>query len=265
MHVHALTTGTALLKDAFVHARLGPLRQARLFLPGSWHGPFPVLCWLVEHDGRRLLVDTGEVATARDIPFARFTMRSPAEEELPGRLAALGVDVGSIDTVVLTHLHADHMDGAVHVACPVLVHEEEWAWARTLQSRVFARLLHQPIPRAVRWRGFALDDGPFGAFAASKRLTDDGRVVAVALPGHTPGHLGVICIADDGTHLLLAGDATDTLEQLHARRPDAVAPDPAVHVDTLDRILRHAQDHPTVVLPSHDPESEERLEAMTTL
>jgi glyoxylase-like metal-dependent hydrolase (beta-lactamase superfamily II) len=75
----------------------------------------------------------------------------------------------------------------------------------------------------------------------------------------------VICVDDDDRHLFLAGDATDTLEQLHARRPDAVGPKPKVHVETLDRILAHGRRHPTVYLPSHDPESAGRLEAHTLL
>ena len=64
---------------------------------------------------------------------------------------------------------------------------------------------------------------------------------------------------------MLAGDATDTLEQLHARRADAIAPDTAVHVATLDTILAHCAQHPTVYLPSHDPESAARLAAATTV
>jgi hypothetical protein len=62
---------------------------------------------------------------------------------------------------------------------------------------------------------------------------------------------------------MLAGDATDTLEQLHARRADAVGPDPAVHVATLEMILAHCAAHPTVYLPSHDPESAKRLRDST--
>jgi hypothetical protein len=64
---------------------------------------------------------------------------------------------------------------------------------------------------------------------------------------------------------MLAGDATDTLEQLHARRADAVGPDPEAHVATLDKILAHCGRHPTVYLPSHDPDSAARLEASTTV
>jgi glyoxylase-like metal-dependent hydrolase (beta-lactamase superfamily II) len=89
--------------------------------------------------------------------------------------------------------------------------------------------------------------------------------VAVATPGHTPGHISVICVDDDGQHVMLAGDATDTLEQLHARRADAVAPKPSVSIRTMETILAHARSHPTVFLPSHDPESVARLQARVTL
>ena len=85
------------------------------------------------------------------------------------------------------------------------------------------------------------------------------------LPGHTPGHLSVICVDDAGNHVMLAGDATDTLEQLHARRADAVAPDPKVHVATLGLILEHCASNPTVYLPSHDPESAARLAGSVTV
>jgi N-acyl homoserine lactone hydrolase len=263
MRIHALTTGTARVKHAFLYAKTGLRRRLDLFLPGSWADPIPIHCWAIEHDDRLMLVDTGETSTARDIPFARFDVAP--EQELPGALEMAGLVLGDVDTVVLTHLHADHMDGAVHVRGPVLVHERELAFARTFQARLFQRLFRQPVPAGVDFRPIALDGGSFGAFAKSRPLTDDGRIVAVATPGHTPGHISVVCVDDDGRHVLLAGDATDTLEQLHSRRADAVAPKPAVSIETMDAILAHGRSHPTVFLPSHDPESVLRLESRMTL
>jgi glyoxylase-like metal-dependent hydrolase (beta-lactamase superfamily II) len=263
MRIHALTTGTVRLKDAFLHAKTGPRRQLDLFLPGAWSEPLPIHCWAVEHDGRLVLVDTGETANARDIPFCRFDLTR--EHELPHALENEGLALADVDTVVLTHLHGDHVDGAVHVRRPVLVHETELAFAHSFRSRFFQRVLRQPMPAGVEYQPFVLDGGPFGTFAASRPLTDDGRIVAVATPGHTPGHVSVVCVDDDGRHVLLAGDATDTLEQLHARRPDAIAPKPAVSIATMDAILAHGRSHPTVFLPSHDPESVARLESRITL
>jgi glyoxylase-like metal-dependent hydrolase (beta-lactamase superfamily II) len=234
-----------------------------LFLPDTWLGPFPIHCWAVEHAERLFLVDTGETATAHDVPFARFEVTP--EQELPGALAAAGLTLADADTVVLTHMHADHMDGAVHAPRSVLVHDRELAFSRTRGARLTQRVLRQPVPRTVDFRPLALDNGPFGAFARSRPLSDDGRIIAVDTPGHTPGHISVVCIDDEGRHVLLVGDATDTLEQLRALRADAVAPKPAISIETMQTILTHAREHPTVYLPSHDPESVARLEAKTTL
>ena len=263
MRVVALSTGSVRVKDAFIHARSGPTRQLRLFTPGPFTEPLPIHVWLIEHDGQRILVDAGETAGVRDIPFARFAVGDG--DELPDALRALGLTPADVDLAVLTHMHGDHMDGAVHLDGPVLVHDAEWRFQHAAMARAFQRLLHQPIPSAVRFEQIALDGGPFGAFEQSRPLTPDGRVVAVATPGHTPGHVSVVCVDDEGRHVLLAGDATDTLEQLRAKRPDAVGPKPKVHVRTLERILAHGRDHPTVYLPSHDPESAARLAGNTLL
>jgi glyoxylase-like metal-dependent hydrolase (beta-lactamase superfamily II) len=264
MEIHALSTGTVRVKHSFLHARKGPRRQLSLFMPGPFSDPLPIHLWVVEHEGRRLLVDTGETAAVNDIPFARFAV-DPGEE-LPAALATIGLTPGDVDTVVLTHLHGDHMDGAVHLGDqPVLVSDIELAYSRSAISRVFQRVLRQPVPEGMNLEPMTLDAGPFGAFAASTPLSPDGRVVAVATPGHTPGHISVVCIDDDGHHVLLAGDATDTLEQLRARRPDAVGPKPAVSVETIDRILEHGTLHPTVFLPSHDPDSADRLATRDTI
>jgi N-acyl homoserine lactone hydrolase len=257
MKIHALTTGTVRLKDAFLHARKGWRRQPALFMPGQWSEPLPIHCWAVEHAERLWLVDVGETAAVRDIPFARFDV--PASQELPGALEAAGLAVSNADTVVLTHMHGDHFDGAVHVGQPVLVHEPDLAFTRTVGARVMQRLLHQPIPEGVEFRPFTLNDGPFGAFSSSRALSEDGRIVVVPTPGHTVGHVSVICVDDQGRHVMLAGDATDTVEQLHARRPGAVDPKPDMSVQTRDTILAHAREHPNVYLPSHDPESVTRL------
>src|SRR3954454_11378330 len=125
-----------------MYARSGPMRQPRLFMPGPFTDPLPIHVWVVEHDGRRILVDTGEIAAANDVPFARFDL--DAGQELPAVLAAAGVGVGDIDQVVLTHMHGAHMDGAVHLGRPVLVHDAELSYSRSLSSRFFQRVLRQP-------------------------------------------------------------------------------------------------------------------------
>jgi N-acyl homoserine lactone hydrolase len=263
VRIHPLTTGTVSLKRAFLFARTDWRRQLDLFLPGPWSEPMPIHCWAIEHEGRVTLVDAGETALVRNVPFARFQV--DPHGELPAALAAAGLDVHRVDTLVLTHMHGDHMDGAVHVHRPALVHATEYEFSHTPGSRFWQKVFRQPIPTRVEFQPFELDGGPFGAFERSRALSDDGRIVAVDTPGHTPGHISVVCVDDEGRHVLLAGDATDSLEQLRSLRVDALAPKPDVYVRTMETILAHARDHPTVFLPSHDPESAARLEAGETL
>ena len=263
MKIHALTTGAVRVKHSFLFPSPGWRRQLDLFMPGAFSDPLPIHCWAIEHQGVLRLVDTGEMAAARDVPFAR--MQVTREQELPAAMARAGLKLEDVSEVVLTHAHGDHIDGLVHLRARALIHETELRSALSPMARVIRRVLRQPLPPGFAPEPFVLNGGPFGAFPRSRPLSDDGRIAAVETPGHTPGHVSVICIDDSGRHVLLAGDATDTLEQLHARRADAVGPDPKVHTATLDTILAHCAQHPTVYLPSHDPDSAARLATATTV
>ncbi len=105
---------------------------------------------------------------------------------------------------------------------------------------------------------------PWGAFPSSFPVTDAGDVRIVPLPGHSPGHLSVI-VQGDGPDIFLAGDTSYTLALLRSRKPDGVSPRPSVTLRTMDRILAHASRHPTVYLPSHDPDAQRRLGASEEL
>ena len=111
------------VKHAFLFPGAGPRRQLDLFLPGPWSAPLPIHCWAVEHDERVLLVDSGETAAARNIPFARFEVTR--EQELPAAMAAAGLSLQDVSQVVLTHHHGDHVDGLVHVRAPVRINDAE--------------------------------------------------------------------------------------------------------------------------------------------
>jgi N-acyl homoserine lactone hydrolase len=263
MRIHPLTTGMVRLKRSFLFPGKGARRQLDLFLPGPWSEPMPIHCWAVEHAARLLLVDSGETAAAKNIPFARFEI-TPAQE-LPAALAAAGLSLEDISEVVLTHHHGDHVDGLTHVRARVRINAAELQFLGTPFPRVMRRILRQPLPAGFSPEPFVLDGGPFGAFSRSRALSEDGRIVAVATPGHTPGHISVICIDDEGRHVMLAGDVADTLEQLLALRADAVGPDPKVHVATLKVVRAHCAQQPTVFLPSHDPESIARLAGGVTV
>jgi glyoxylase-like metal-dependent hydrolase (beta-lactamase superfamily II) len=261
--ISVLTTGTVRIKAAMKRGRRGPgiARRAAMFLPGEWTDPLPIHAWLIEHDEGPMLVDTGEYAEVNDTPFARFDVKP--DDEIHHQLAAHGVDPADLRTVVLTHVHVDHADGLARLpGVPALVTDVELRVVRSLEARVTRKLLRQPLPPGFDVQPVSLDDGPaVGAFRSSHPLTGDGRVHLVPAPGHTPGHAAVLVDRADH-HVLLCGDASYDVQQLLDRHVDGVCPNAGVALATIDTILEHARSHPTVILPSHDPDGARRLEAV---
>ena len=150
MKIYALTTGTVSVKHSFLFPRHGARRQLDLFLPGAFSEPLPIHCWAIEHDGVLRLVDTGETAAARNVPFAR--MHVTPEQELPAAMAGAGLELDDVSEVVLTHAHGDHMDGLVHVRGRVLINEVGVAIPRLADGAGHASRAAPATPATVRSR-----------------------------------------------------------------------------------------------------------------
>lgn len=99
---------------------------------------------------------------------------------------------------------------------------------------------------------------PFGPFAHSLRLTQAGDIVAVATPGHTANHISVL-VQEDDTTFVLAGDTSYNEALMLASKVDGVTSNESISRATLDAINILVRSGPTVYLPTHDPQSGNRL------
>jgi N-acyl homoserine lactone hydrolase len=260
--ITALTTGTVRIKTAMQRGRgSGLRRRGAMFLPGDSTGPLPIHAWLIHHEDGPILVDTGETADVTDTPFAKFDVK-PADE-IHHQLAAHDVAPSDLRTVALTHAHVDHADGLARLqGVPAVVNAAELRFVHSLEARLTRKVLRQPLPPGFDPRPVDVGSGPaIGAFPSSHSLTDDGSVRLVPTPGHTAGHVSVLVDRGDH-HVLLAGDIGYDLAQIEARQIDGVSPKDKVALATIDVVLEHARRHPTVILPSHDPDSARRLAAI---
>src|SRR5215212_10441005 len=119
MRVHAVQTGTVRIKTRQLHGvGGGRTRPLRTLLDREWTEPLPILAWLIEHPDGLIVVDTGDSAGVMDRswvprwqPFWKFGVRFDVkqEQEIGPQLRAMGFEPDDVRTVVLTHLHGDHV------------------------------------------------------------------------------------------------------------------------------------------------------------
>jgi N-acyl homoserine lactone hydrolase len=267
MKIHAIRTGSVRIKTAHIEGRgYGPLRKVEILADRDWSDWLPTFAWAIEHDEGVIVVDTGQAAHllreyGRSLnPFLRweFRFRVEPEEEIGPQLRGLGIGPRDVKRVVLTHLHVDHDAGLAHFPhSEILVARGEIQRAAGVAGMIRG-YLPQRWPSWFSPTPLDLNDGRYGPFAESKKLTEAGDVVAVATPGHTADHLSVV--VDDGdVAVLLAGDTSYTEALMMQGKVDGVTSDVATSRATLSTIGRFARQRPTIYLPTHDPFSAERL------
>ncbi len=268
MKVHMIETGAVRIKTAQVEARRAPpWAIVDVLTSQEWNDWVPTYAFAIEteHEGV-IVVDSGQATHLLEEvrrsahPFHRLaaSFRITPEQEIGPQLRALGVGPKDVTKVVMTHLHIDHDAGLAHFPhSEILVAPGEIAQASGLMGRIRG-YLPQRWPSWFDPSALTLTDGAFGSFGSSKRLTGDGRIIAVAAPGHTPDHVSVIVEADDAT-LFLAGDTSYTEALMLRGRADGVSSDPSQARQTQKAIRDLASTRPIVYLPTHDPDGAMRF------
>ncbi|MDR3534870.1 MAG: MBL fold metallo-hydrolase [Acetobacteraceae bacterium] len=128
---------------------------------------------------------------------------------MAGWLRAVGVAPADIDTVLLTHMHADHVGGLVDTAgaavfphAELVLHEVEAAfWSDEATLAGAATESEQSSIRRARTTLAAYD-------GRTRRLTRGEALAGVSIlpePGHTPGHSGWL-VSSGAASLLIWGD-----------------------------------------------------------
>lgn len=160
--------------------------------------PSAVNAFLIEIDDRKILVDTG---TAE--------LFGPTLGKLPSVMAALGIDPASIDTVIFTHMHGDHIGGVVAEGGNPFVN----ATLRVASADVdfwTSEDIQAQAPDAFK-SAFDLARASLASFGERVETFGTGEtalapgLTAMPLPGHTVGHTGLM-LESDGDALLIAAD-----------------------------------------------------------
>ncbi|MEU8777633.1 MBL fold metallo-hydrolase [Streptomyces sp. NPDC048606] len=206
--------------------------------------------------GLRVLVDTGIGNGKRRANPAWNDLRTDYLE----RLTAAGYPPESVDLVILTHLHTDHVGWNTR--------EEDGAWVPTFPR---ARYLVSRTEREF-WASHPMDAARRQMFRDSVLPVEDaglldlvdvpaqGADVApgirlVPTPGHTPGHVAVrITDTDRGATALITGDCVHHPVQLpYPQIGSCVDIDPALSEATRRTLLASLAGGDVLLLGSHFP------------
>jgi N-acyl homoserine lactone hydrolase len=189
-----------------------------------WTAPLPINVYVIEHRDGLVLFDTGQDRASITDPkyfpsgpllgslfsMARFEMA--ADQTLSVQLERLGYRAGDVRTVVLSHLHGDHIGGLREVAqAELLVSRAEWdtlsgPWPEL--AGIMRRHIQLP---GLRWRQIEmapLHDPALAPFDVGHDLFGDGSLVMVPTPGHTAGSISLIVRRAGKPTLALVADLT---------------------------------------------------------
>lgn len=223
---------------------------------------------LVRHPKGDVLIDTGfspnAEAQMNELPPASRAFGLQIVSSAKDRKSILDVLKSAnepptqIARIIMTHTHYDHLGGATQLTAPIYVASAEAKWM--MEQEAHPTITPPSLVRAIepRIRILAYDSGPYLGFSESKDIYNDGTIVVVPLPGHTPGSQGIFLKLGKG-RVFLIGDAADTLEAAERGLPKSSLIrantdfEPELADETTRRVAAFHLAHPEIALvPAHD-------------
>jgi N-acyl homoserine lactone hydrolase len=276
--VAVISTGSVAIRPEHV----GPTTRSQttwLLTSRRWTSPLPINVYVIEHNGGLVLFDTGQdrasVTDAHYFPrgilgkiysrLARFEIGEG--DTLTRQLAAAGFAISDVTTVIISHLHQDHIGGLRELThAKILVSADEFATMDQPRPAMHGLLLpHLKLP-GLQWSPIhmtELDDSDIRPFTRGYDVFDDGSLVILPTPGHTPGSISLLVRRAGHPPLLLVGDLTYDIALMEAGGVPGSGDQKRMHAASA-LVAQLAQTQPgLVVLAAHEPTSAARLAEAT--
>jgi glyoxylase-like metal-dependent hydrolase (beta-lactamase superfamily II) len=205
---------------------------------------------VVETPSQRIVVDTGlgNDKQGRSVP----TWNNRTTPFLATMMAA-GFAPDSIDTVLCTHLHVDHVGWNTKLV------EDRWVPTFPKARYVFGKTEYEhwlehstePDKRAVFDDSVKpiVDAGRADLIPSDHRLCEE--ISMIPTPGHSPGHMSIL-IRSDGEQALLTGDvAHHPCQMTHLDWSSTADSDQTQSATTRRELFGRFADTPTLVIGGH--------------
>lgn len=203
--VTVLSDGTAPRDLSLIMSKPDVVRAAYAAAHEALPVELSINCFLIDTGKQHILVDTGA-----------GELFGPGSGKVVANLQAAGYKPEDIDTILLTHIHADHSGGLtvagkrVFPKAAVYVDKADPAlWLSEAEEAKVPADRKTTFEQSRKTVGPYVDSGQLKTFTAPATLFSG--VSAVPLHGHTPGHTGYM-IESKGQKLLLWGDTVHSTE-----------------------------------------------------
>ena len=217
------------------------------FIGGDSHDvpmPLDYFVWAVVGTSRTFLVDTGFDQAMAD--QRGRTITRPIEEGL----REVGIDAGSVEDVILTHMHYDHAGNRdLFPSARYHVQDREMAFC-TGRCMCHPALNHSFEPADVASMVHRVFDGRVQFHDGDSQVAPGLSVHLVG--GHTNG-LQAVRVRTSKGWLVLASDASHFYANMEQRRPFPIVYNVGDMLEAYGRLYSLA-DEPGLVVPGHDPE-----------
>ena len=215
---------------------------------------------LIELGDRLILVDTGIGDKQSDKFFSYYYLHG--EDDLEKNLNALGFSHTDITDVLLTHLHFDHVGGAVKRNANGILepafpnahywsNERHWNWAVQPNAREKASFLKEnmlPLQESGQLKFI-------NAAENEHQVSTDLGFDVILVHGHTESQM-LPLIEKDGQQILFAADLLPSVG--HIPLPYVLGYDtrPLLTLDEKKRILDKVAEQDILLFLEHDPDNE---------
>lgn len=205
---------------------------------------------VVETPSRRIVVDTG---LGNDKEGRKIPVWNNRQGAFLDRLTAAGFPPESIDTVLCTHLHVDHVGWNTKLVGGKWV--PTFANARYLFGRTEFEYWRDHQEEADKAAVFNDSVQPIADAGKADLVADNAKIcdeiTLISTPGHSPGHMS-LHIKSDGEEALLAGDvAHHPCQMVHLDWSSTADSDPTRSAATRRDLFGRFADTPALVVGGH--------------